>query len=82
MHFVYILYSDKLARYYVGSTQSIEQRIKSHNKGRSKYTKKGIPWVLVMSFPCESATAAVQLEFKIKKRGIKRFLDALNDELI
>ena len=74
MIFVYVLYSLKLSKYYVGCTSQLETRLEQHNNGRNKFTSKGIPWNLVRIFPCENRAIAMQLELKIKKRGIRRYL--------
>ena len=74
MYVVYILYSPSLNKYYVGSTIHLSMRIEEHNRGKSPFTKKGVPWNLVHHIECDSHIAAVQLENKIKKRGIRRFL--------
>ena len=73
-HFVYIIYSSKLNRYYVGFTTNIAVRMEQHNKGISTYTSRGIPWKLIHVIACDSETSARLLEKKIKGRGIKRFL--------
>ena len=75
MYWVYVLFSVKLGKYYVGSSNNISDRLKRHNNKQSRYTKKGVPWDLVTSFECDSRPEAVRLEKKIKKRGIKRYLD-------
>ena len=75
MYKVYILYSEVVRKYYVGSTANIEDRMKRHNEGRSSYTKKGIPWKVVVSFESDSRSEAITLENKIKKRGVKRYLE-------
>ncbi len=75
MFYVYILYSARLNSYYAGSTNDLTDRIHRHNTGQSKYTRKGVPWELVYVETLPSRSLAVQLERKIKKRGIKRFLD-------
>ena len=71
---VYILQSEKTGRYYCGQMSDFEDRITRHNSGRSKSTKSGVPWKVVRIIDCDSRSAAVQLERKIKKRGIERFL--------
>jgi putative endonuclease len=43
--------------------------------GQSTFTKSGIPWVLIHSIALETRLEAVRLEKKIKKRGIRRFLN-------
>ncbi|WP_298547615.1 GIY-YIG nuclease family protein [uncultured Aquimarina sp.] len=73
--FVYILYSDKSSRYYVGQTADIDKRLKRHNSGIVPSTKSGAPWKLVLQLKTSSRSEAMILEKKIKKRGAKRFLD-------
>ena len=76
MKFVtYILFSDKLKRYYTGHTDNLVKRLDEHNRGKSKFTKTGVPWVLIESFELETKTEAFNLELKIKKRGCKRYLE-------
>lgn len=74
MYVVYILFSPTLNKYYVGSTLHLSIRLEEHNRGKSPFTKKGIPWNLIHHIECESHSEAVQLENKIKKRGIGRYL--------
>jgi putative endonuclease len=71
----YILHSEKLDGYYAGHTDNIEKRLATHNKGGKKYTTKGVPWSLVRSYNCTDRSEAILLERRIKKRGIKRYLD-------
>jgi putative endonuclease len=72
--YVYILYSSSLNKFYVGSTGDVENRLLQHNSGKGDFTSKGIPWKLVTFIACNSRSEAVQLELKIKNRGIKRYL--------
>jgi putative endonuclease len=52
MYFIYIIYSKKLDRYYVGTTDDIEKRLGEHNSGfySDAFTVKGAPWELSLSF--------------------------------
>ena len=43
----YILQSEKSSRYYIGSCENLEKRLKVHNAGRVGVTKSGIPWMVV-----------------------------------
>ena len=45
--FVYILFSQSLNKYYVGSTPDLDRRIAEHNRGKEKFTKTGVSWPLV-----------------------------------
>ena len=72
---VYILFSQKRSKYYVGQTSNIDKRYKRHNIGNVPSTKSGVPWILVTSIDVENRSEAMKLKKKIKKRGIKRFLE-------
>ncbi len=76
-YYTYVLYSELAQKYYVGSTQDFKKRITYHNTGKSKFTKIGIPWRLIKVFAFNSKTEAIKLEYKIKKRGIKRFIESI-----
>lgn len=71
---VYILYSDKLSKYYVGQTADINARLLRHNSAQVPSTKAGIPWKVITTFGVTNRSQAVLLEKKIKSRGAKRYL--------
>ena len=71
---VYILWSESLQNFYVGSTYNLDDRLYRNNSGQGTFTTKGVPWKLIWSVDCVDRKEAVQLENKIKKRGIRRFL--------
>ena len=73
--YVYILQSEKTGRCYCGQTQDLNDRLERHNSGRSKATSRERPWIVVKTFGFATRSEAEQLERKIKKRGIKRFLN-------
>ena len=72
---MYIIYSDRLCRYYVGSTKDLESRLLRHQNNHTKSTKGKGPWRLVLIFSFPSRSEAVKMEMKIKKRGAKRFIE-------
>ena len=43
----YILFSEKLNKFYIGACTNIERRFYEHNIGHSKFTSLGIPWKIV-----------------------------------
>jgi putative endonuclease len=73
--FVYILFSDKSSRYYVGQTADIDKRLKKHNHGNVPSTKFGVPWILILQIEVSNRSEALVLEKKVKKRGAKRYID-------
>lgn len=64
--YVYILWSEDIQRYYIGVTENLERRVREHNQGNSKYTKRGIPWKLVWTTQKASKSEAIILERKLK----------------
>ena len=77
MHYVYILYSGRIDRYYVGRTENIENRIADHNAGRSTFTRRGRPWVVVYKEELETKAEAIDREMEIKKRKSRRYIEKL-----
>ena len=73
----YILFSQSLNKYYVGSTIHLLERIEEHNRGKSSFTKSVIPWELMYAIECDEISQARELEIKIKKRGAVRYLESL-----
>ncbi|MBA5628947.1 GIY-YIG nuclease family protein [Moheibacter lacus] len=56
MHFLYILYSKKLNRYYIGETADVSFRLKLHlDKAFStSFTSRSDDWELVFSFQTQT----------------------------
>lgn len=65
-YYVYILYSEVQNKYYIGSTQDVTERLDRHNSGKENYTRKYIPWNLVLSLKKATRSEAFQLEIKIE----------------
>ena len=73
MFFVYILFSKKLNRYYIGTTDNVEKRLFEHNSGLyvNSFTMRGIPWELSLSYTCESSEKAYKLEAVYQENEVK-----------
>jgi putative endonuclease len=67
MYFVYIIYSEKFDRYYVGSTADMNGRVSGHNSGKTRSTKPFRPWALVYSESFGTRTEARKRENQIKR---------------
>ena len=65
-HFVYILYSRKFNRFYVGVTLDLSKRILQHNNKENPSTAGGVPWILIWNTFKESRLKAESLEQKLK----------------
>lgn len=66
MFFVYIIQSQLDLSYYIGSASNTTIRVKSHNKGYSKYTKTKRPWKLVYKEVYDTISEARKREFYLK----------------
>ena len=75
-YFVYILKSSINNDIYIGSTENIEKRLKSHNLGKVKSTKGYRPWILLEVQKFETRIKAMMQEKFLKnhqqKEAIKR----------
>ena len=81
MFCVYILFSETIQEYYCGQTSNLSQRLVQHNAGETSSNKRGIPWNLVGYLELETRAESMMLERKIKKRGIKRWLQIHQEKL-
>jgi putative endonuclease len=75
-YFTYILFSEKLNRYYIGSSQDISQRLERHNAGATKSTKTGRPWKIVYYEKYNSKTEAIKRENYLKRMKSKKFIES------
>jgi putative endonuclease len=75
--FTYILYSQKLGKYYIGSTNDLKRRLADHNRGKTAYAKIGMPWQLKYFEVFESKVLAVRRENELKKRKDRKYLEKL-----
>jgi len=73
----YILYSKLLDKYYVGSTNNLENRLFRHNSGYNKFTKTGIPWELVFVENFDTRSEAMNREKEIKSKKSRSYIEWL-----
>ena len=67
MYYLYILYSETLNKYYVGSTQNIENRIQEHLYNHRGFTSKVKDWKLVYTEEYQTREEAYARERQIKR---------------
>ncbi len=73
-HCVYLLFSKKTNKYYIGKTIDIARRFKEHNNGEEIYTRTGSPWELVGTIECENGSESAKLENKLKKSKNRKYI--------
>ena len=74
---VYIIFSAKLDRYYVGYTEDIEVRLQQHNQGISDYTSVAQDWVLLYSEKFDIRQCAKSREMEIKRKKSRKYIEWL-----
>ena len=77
MYFVYVLFSNKLNKRYVGSTQDVDRRLTEHNLGKSKFTSSGIPWELIHKESFSTNAEARRREMFLKSGVGRKLLDQI-----
>jgi putative endonuclease len=74
MFTVYLLYSEKFNKIYVGFTSNLEERMKSHNElGKKGYTLKYRPWTLIYTVVFEDKSSAMKREKQLKSANGRVF---------
>ncbi len=75
MYYIYVLWSNKLQKRYVGSTAIVIKRFSEHNRGCNKFTKGGIPWKIIHEEAFSSKTEALKREKFLKSGQGRAWLD-------
>lgn len=77
----YILFSQKLDKFYVGvTTDDIHERIAKHNEskyGQHRYTSTVDDWVLFLDIVVEDFAHAVRMERKVKAMKSSKYIQNL-----
>ncbi|MHA7130337.1 GIY-YIG nuclease family protein [Algoriphagus namhaensis] len=74
---LYIIFSEKLDKYYIGACTDLQRRLYEHSIGHSKFTSKGIPWKLVYHENFPDLPSAKKKERHLKKMKSRIYLEKL-----
>jgi putative endonuclease len=79
MHVVYIIYSPKIDKYYVGETSDLLQRLHWHNTSefKSSFPTQTNDWQLFWSLDCGDISIARKIEAHIKKMKSRAYYQNL-----
>ena len=79
MHFLYIIYSKKADRYYIGETSNLENRLQDHvlHKYKKGFTKSAEDWETVLMESFDHKEDALFLEKFIKRMKSRKFIQKL-----
>ncbi|MEM0518187.1 GIY-YIG nuclease family protein [Aequorivita flava] len=86
MHYLYIIHSDSLDKYYVGETPNVAIRLAQHNNHyfKTNFTKAANDWKFLLKYSCKSREEALFLEKFIKKMKSRVFIEKIinNPEIL
>jgi putative endonuclease len=75
---VYVLYSEKYNKIYVGMTSNLEERFKSHNElGKKGWTLKFRPWEILYTEEFADKSAALKREKQLNSGHGRNFIRSL-----
>jgi putative endonuclease len=76
MHWVYILKSEKLNRFYIGYTSDFDIRFEFHQNSEShKFTYNADDWELFLKIDCHNKSQALAIEKHIKAMKSKIYIE-------
>ncbi len=76
-HGLYILYSPKIDKYYIGISHDPAERLQWHNRGLKGWTRRGIPWKLVFVQFFPEKEIAAKYERWLKKQKSRRLIEQI-----
>ena len=82
---LYILYSKKFNRFYVGVTNNLIKRLSQHNNKEIPSTAGGTPWTLIWSITKPTLREAESLKQKLKHLSRDRklkFMQKYNEGVV
>ena len=77
MYYVYILYSEKCNRHYIGYSENVYDRLERHNHGMVNATGNCRPYVLKAYKLFETELEARKEEIRLKKAKSSKYLNWL-----
>ena len=69
MYYVYVLYSRTEDEFYLGSTEDLKKRLRQHQQGENKSTKKAQDWIVSYYEAYLTEQAAKRREGRLKRSG-------------
>ena len=72
--YIYIIYSERYDKFYIGQTQDFTTRLKRHNSGIEKFTSPFLPWITRCVIEKTTRGEAMVLERKLKNLNREKLL--------
>ena len=76
-HYLYILKSSTVKKYYIGISENPQTRLKYHNTIEKGFTSRYRPWKIVITKEYETKETALAMERKVKRWKSKVMVEKL-----
>ena len=76
MYTVYILYSEKINKYYIGFSSDVQEDFRKHNNASKGFTNTGRPWIIVYTKSFDNKKDAENREHQLKRWKNRTRLEA------
>lgn len=73
-YFTYILLSSSKLKTYVGHTDNLTKRLAEHNSGRSTFSKRHVPWVVLHKDEFHTEFESIEREKYFKTAAGRRWI--------
>ncbi len=78
MYTVYIIYSVKINKFYIGFSSNVFERLLKHNRSNKGFSSTGKPWSIVYTEAFKDKKSAMAREKQIKNwKNRNRILDLI-----
>ena len=77
MHYLYILFSASLNKYYIGHTSNLEERLQKHLSDHNGFTAKAKDWTIVYTETFGEKQSAAVREKQIKLWKSRKMIEKL-----
>jgi putative endonuclease len=77
MYTVYIIYSQRIDKYYIGFSSNVQERLRKHNRNSKGFSSSGRPWIMVYSEVFDNKKDAMAREKQLKNWKNRERLESL-----
>ena len=78
MFIVYVLFSERFNKIYIGITSNLEERFRSHNElGKKGWTKNFRPWIVLYQEEYSNKSEGLKREKQLKSAAGRNFIWSL-----
>ena len=75
--YAYILYSKKINKFIIASTDDVKKGLAEHNRSKSTIIRRGFPWELVYTEEFDTRSEAFKRERFIKAQKSEKYIGNL-----